>query len=116
MLEVFHPDRMASRILGMGDMMSLIEKAQKEFSEKDAKKLRKKISKNEFSLQDFYEQLQGIKKMGSMKSMISMLPGGNKMASQLDEVDVDKDLQTLRSDNPVHDQGRKGQSTSYQRI
>jgi signal recognition particle subunit SRP54 len=78
-LEVFHPDRAASRILGMGDVLSLIEKAEKVVDEKKAKQLASKLRKNTFTLDDFLEQLQHIKKMGSMEQLMSMVPGINKL-------------------------------------
>ena len=86
-LEPFHPDRMAGRILGMGDVVSLVEKAQEQFSEEQAKKLEEKIKKNEFTLEDFYQQIQTIKKMGSMRDLLGMLPGMDK---QLKGVDIDE--------------------------
>jgi len=91
-LELFHPDRMAGRILGMGDVLTLIEKAQKQISEDDAKALEKKIKKNEFSLEDFHSQLQTIKSMGSVGDMIKMLPGAGAMAANLDEDQAGKDM------------------------
>ncbi len=78
-LEVFHPDRAASRILGMGDVLSLIEKAEKVVDEKQAKLLASKLRKNTFTLEDFLEQIQQIKKMGSMEQLISMIPGINRL-------------------------------------
>ncbi|MCI5189881.1 MAG: signal recognition particle protein [Candidatus Electrothrix sp. AS4_5] len=78
-LEIFHPDRTASRILGMGDVLSLIEKAEQVVDEKEAKKLAQKIQKNAFTLQDFLDQLQNIKKMGSMEQLMGMVPGINKL-------------------------------------
>lgn len=77
-LEAFHPERIASRILGMGDVLTLVEKAQQQFNEQDAKNLEDKIRKNQFTLQDFLEQLQQIKKMGSIKDLLGMLPGMDK--------------------------------------
>jgi signal recognition particle subunit SRP54 len=74
-LEPFYPDRMASRIMGMGDVMSLIERAQAEYDEKEALKLAKKIKKREFDLEDFQSQLKQMKKMGSLEQILSMLPG-----------------------------------------
>ena len=74
-LEPFHPDRMASRILGMGDMLSLIEKAQTQFDEKEARKLQERIQKREFDLEDFRNQLGQVKKLGSMEQILGMLPG-----------------------------------------
>ncbi len=78
-LEPFHPDRMASRILGMGDVMSLIEKAQETVTREEAEKLAKKIRKSEFNLEDFRDQLRQVKKMGSLESIIGMIPGMNKL-------------------------------------
>jgi signal recognition particle subunit SRP54 len=74
-LEPFHPERMASQILGMGDMLSLIEKAQNEFDEKEAMKLERKLKKSEFDLEDFQSQLKQIKKLGSLDQILGMLPG-----------------------------------------
>ena len=74
-IEVFHPDRMASRILGMGDMLSLIEKAEQSFDEKKAMELQEKLRKNKFTLTDFYEQMAQLKKMGSLSDIIGMIPG-----------------------------------------
>jgi signal recognition particle subunit SRP54 len=74
-LEAFHPDRIAQRILGMGDVLTLVEKAQQQFDEKQAVDLEDKIRKNEFTLQDFLEQLRQIKKMGSLRDLLGMLPG-----------------------------------------
>jgi signal recognition particle subunit SRP54 len=78
-LEPFHPDRMASQILGMGDVLTLIEKAQMDFDEKEARKLEKKLKKNEFDLEDFRSQLKQVKKLGSMEQILSMLPGMGQM-------------------------------------
>lgn len=83
-LDVFYPDRMANRILGMGDIVSFVEKAQEQFDEKEAKKLEKKIKKNKFDFNDFLSQLNQIKKMGDLKSLIGMIPGMNKMAKNID--------------------------------
>jgi len=74
-LEVFHPDRMASRILGMGDVVTLVEKVQQQVDEKQAEKLEKRLRRNEFTLEDFMDQLKEIKKMGSLKDVLSMIPG-----------------------------------------
>lgn len=87
-LDVFHPDRMASRILGMGDIVSLVEKAQLNYDEEEASKLRKKMAKNKFDLDDFLSQLQQIKKMGNIKDLMGMIPGvGNKIK----DLDVDNE-------------------------
>jgi signal recognition particle subunit SRP54 len=85
--EAFHPERMASRILGMGDVVSLVEKAAEAVSEADAKKLEEKMRKGEFSLEDFLEQLRAMKKLGSLESVMKMLPGG---AEALKQVDIGK--------------------------
>jgi len=77
-LEPFHPDRIASRILGMGDIITLVERAQQEIDEKEAARLEDKIRKNQFTLQDFLEQLRVIKKMGSLKDLLGMIPGMDK--------------------------------------
>ena len=83
-LEVFYPDRMASRILGMGDVLTLIEKAEQAIDEKESEKLAKKMLKNQFTLNDFLQQLQNIKKMGSLESIIRMIPGlGHKLPADL---------------------------------
>lgn len=83
-LELFYPERMATRILGMGDVVTLVEKAQEQFDEEQAAKLQKKIRKNELDLEDFLGQIQAIKKMGNIKDLISMIPGMGKMAKNLD--------------------------------
>jgi len=87
-LEPFHPERMASRILGMGDMMSLIEKAEENFDKDQAEKLEKKLRKNEFTLDDFLEQMSQIKNMGGIAKMLEMMPGAG--SQQMKGVDVDK--------------------------
>ncbi len=85
-LDVFHPKRIADRILGMGDVVSLVEKAQEQFDEEEAKKLQRKLVKDQFTLTDFYNQIQQIKKMGNIKDLASMLPGVGKA---LRDVDID---------------------------
>ncbi len=82
-IDVFHPDRMAQRILGMGDIVSFVEKAQEQFDEKEAKRIEKKIKKNKFDFNDFHGQLKQIKKMGDIKSLMGMIPGMNKMTKDL---------------------------------
>lgn len=86
-LDVFYPDRMSQRILGMGDIASLVEKAQAQFDEEQAKKLEKKIRKNQFDFQDFLEQLQQIKKMGNLKDLMGMIPGVGKAIKDVDVSD-----------------------------
>ena len=83
-LEPFHPDRMASRILGMGDVVSLVERAQEQFDEEEARKLKKKLVKNQFDFNDFISQIQQIKKMGNLKDLASMIPGVGKMLKNVD--------------------------------
>ncbi|MEO8147001.1 MAG: signal recognition particle protein [Bacteroidia bacterium] len=83
-LDVFHPSRMADRILGMGDIVSLVERAQEQFDEKQAAELQKKIQKNQFNFNDFLGQLQQIKKMGNMKDLVSMIPGVGKAMKDID--------------------------------
>lgn len=91
-LDVFHPDRMASRILGMGDMLSLIERAEQELDEKKAKELEEKLLRNKFDLNDLLDQFNQIKKMGSIKEMLGMIPGLNKKVNEadIDERQIDK--------------------------
>src|SRR5690606_12928858 len=83
-LDVFHPERMAQRILGMGDITSLVEKAQEQFNEEQARKLEKKLRKNQFDFEDFKTQLEQIKKMGSIKDLLSMIPGVGKAIKDVD--------------------------------
>ena len=85
-LDVFHPKRIADRILGMGDVVTLVEKAQEQFDEEQARKLKKKLAKNQFTLMDFYDQIQQVKKMGNIKDLASMIPG---MGKALKDVDID---------------------------
>lgn len=87
-LEPFHPERMAQRILGMGDVVTLVEKAQEQFDEAQAQKLQKKIRKNSFDFEDFLEQVQQIKKMGNVKDLLAMVPG---MGKAMRDVDIDDD-------------------------
>jgi signal recognition particle subunit SRP54 len=87
-VDVFHPDRMADRILGMGDVVSLVERAQEQFDEEEARKLQKKIAKNQFGFDDFLKQIQQIKKMGNIKDLMGMIPG---MGKAMKGVDIDDD-------------------------
>lgn len=87
-LDVFHPSRMSDRILGMGDVVSLVERAQEQFDAEQAKKLQKKIAKNQFNFNDFMDQLQQIKKMGNIKDLVGMIPGMNKA---LKDVEIEDD-------------------------
>lgn len=87
-LDVFHPERMADRILGMGDIVSLVEKAQEQFDEEEARKLQKKLAKNQFNFNDFLKQIEQIKKMGNIKDLAAMIPG---MGKALKNIDIDDD-------------------------
>lgn len=115
-LDIFHPDRMADRILGMGDVVSLVERAQEQFNEEEARKLQRKIAKQTFGFDDFLTQIQQIKKMGPMKDLVSMVPGMAKATKGL-EIDDDafKHIEAIiysmtpkeRSNPKVIDQSRK---------
>ncbi|MDH3321446.1 MAG: signal recognition particle protein [Flavobacteriaceae bacterium] len=87
-IDIFHPNRMAERILGMGDVVSLVERAQEQYDEEEARKIQKKIAKNQFGFDDFLKQIQQIKKMGNMKDLMGMIPGAGKM---MKDVDIDDD-------------------------
>jgi signal recognition particle subunit SRP54 len=87
-IDAFHPSRMADRILGMGDVVSLVERAQEQFDEEEARRLQKKIQKNKFDFNDFMGQIQQIKKMGNLKDLASMIPGVGKA---IKDVDIDDD-------------------------
>ena len=93
-LEPFYPDRMASRILGMGDMLSLIEKAQEAFDDEKAEELEKKIRKNQFTLEDFLDQIGQVKKMGGLGKILEMMPGAN--AKAMKNVDMDQSEKEFR--------------------
>ena len=95
-LEPFHPDRMASRILGMGDVLSLIEKAQSTFDAEEAKKMEKKLRKADFTLDDFLAQMQQVKKLGSMEQILGMIPGLGGLKKQLQGQDIDFDGKEIR--------------------
>ena len=96
-LEPFFPDRMASRILGMGDVLSLIEKAEQAVDRKNAPKLEQRIRKGEFSLEDFQTQMQAIKKMGSIGSLLDMVPGGRKLGQQVDMSNAENELKRVEA-------------------
>ena len=91
-LEAFYPDRMASRILGMGDVVSLVEKAQEVFDEKKAKELERKLRKDEFTLEDFRDQIKQVRKLGSMESVINMIPGMGKFKGAIDFSEAEKEI------------------------
>jgi len=95
-IDVFHPMRMADRILGMGDIVSLVEKAQEQFDVEEAKKLQRKIAKNQYSFNDFLNQIKQIKKMGNVKDLIGMIPGAGKMIKDLDlDDDAFRDIEAI---------------------
>ncbi len=87
-IDVFYPSRMADRILGMGDVVSLVERAQEQYDEEEARKIQKKIAKNEFGFDDFLAQIQQVKKMGNMKDLVGMIPGAGKA---LKDVEIEDD-------------------------
>ncbi len=94
-LEVFHPDRLASRILGMGDVLSLIERAEQAFDMEEAERLQRKLLKNQFTLEDFLKQLQQVKRMGSIGQILDMLPGMGRLRQQLN-IDNEEAQRQLR--------------------
>jgi len=95
-LDVFHPDRMADRILGMGDVVTLVEKAQEQFDEAEARRLQKKIAKNQFNFDDFLSQIQQIKKMGNIKDLAAMIPGMGKAVKDMDlDDDAFKEVEAI---------------------
>jgi signal recognition particle subunit SRP54 len=96
-LEPFYPDRLASRILGMGDVLSLIDKVQQNVEQKEAEKLQTAFQKQQFTLEEFLVQLQQIKRMGSMNSLLEMIPGGKKLASQVDGDKAEKELKRVEA-------------------
>jgi signal recognition particle subunit SRP54 len=103
-LDVFYPERMAQRILGMGDITTLVEKAQAQFDEVEAKKLEKKIRKNQFDFQDFLDQLQQIKKMGNLKDLMGMIPGVGKAVKDIDiKDDAFKGIEAMISSMTPHE-------------
>ena len=95
--EPFYPERLAQRILGMGDVLTLIEKAEEAFDEKEAMKLQKKLMQNQFTLQDFLEQLQKIKKMGSFASLLGMVPGMSQLRQQLDNEETERRMKRVEA-------------------
>src|ERR1700730_7650810 len=96
-LEVFHPDRLASRILGMGDMLSLIEKAQQHYDQKQAKELERKLKKNEFTIRDFADQLKTIRRMGSLGDLLGMIPGLKKLAGAADSEEAKREVVRIQA-------------------
>jgi len=96
-VEVFHPDRMATRILGMGDVLTLIEKAERAYDEKQALALQKKLRRNEFTLEDFRDQLRAVRQMGSMGDLLKMIPGMSKMTRGMDMADAERELKQVEA-------------------
>jgi signal recognition particle subunit SRP54 len=93
--EPFHPERMASRILGMGDVVSLVERAAEAVDEEDARKLEEKMRKGEFTLEDFLDQLRSMKKLGSLESILGLLPGGSEILKQTDMNKQERDFRRM---------------------
>src|SRR5262249_30340757 len=95
--EVFHPDRLATRILGMGDVLTLIEKTQANYDQAKAKELQRKFKKNEFTLTDFAEQMRQIRKMGSIGELLGMIPGLKKVAGAADSEEAQQELKRIQA-------------------
>jgi signal recognition particle subunit SRP54 len=95
--DIFHPDRLASRILGMGDVLTLIEKAQQTYDQSQAKELERKFKKNEFTLEDFAQQMVALQKMGSLGDLLGMIPGFKKIASQVDSEQAQQELGRIKA-------------------
>jgi signal recognition particle subunit SRP54 len=96
-LEIFHPDRLSSRILGMGDILTLIEQAEATFDEREAEKLQKKLLKNQFTLEDFLKQMQQVKRMGSIGRLLDMIPGMGRLTKDLDMTEVDANFSRVEA-------------------
>ncbi len=96
-LEVFHPDRLAGRILGMGDVLSLIEKAQEAFDQREAERLSKKLMRAEFNLEDFLAQMQQVKRLGPISQLMSLIPGMNRLKDQIDEAEADRSMKKIEA-------------------
>ena len=108
-IDLFHPKRMADRILGMGDIVSLVEKAQEQYNEEEAKRLQRKIAKNQFNLNDFLTQIQQIKKMGNLKDLASMIPGMSKMIKNMDiDDDAFKEIEAMIFSMTPHERENPG--------
>ena len=112
-LEAFYPDRLASRILGMGDMLTLIEKTQQNFDQKKAEALQKKMQSATLTLEDFLEQLQQVKKMGPLNQIADMIPGFSKLTKQMPQGLEDSPTEEGRGHCVVHDSGGKAQPVHY---
>lgn len=96
-LDVFYPDRMAQRILGMGDMLSLIEKAQEAFDQREAERLSKKLMRAEFNLEDFLAQMQQVKRLGPISQLMSLIPGMGRLKDQIDEAEADRSMKKIEA-------------------
>jgi signal recognition particle subunit SRP54 len=96
-VEVFHPDRLANRILGMGDVMTLIEKAQTEMDQVEAQKAGERLMKGEFTLEDFMKQMQQVRKLGPIGQLLEMIPGMNKMTKGVDLSNAEKDMKRIEA-------------------
>lgn len=96
-LDQFYPDRMAQRILGMGDMLSLIEKAQEAFDQREAERLSKKLMRAEFNLEDFLAQMQQVKRLGPISQLMSLIPGMNRLKDQIDEAEADRSMKKIEA-------------------
>ena len=96
-LEPFHPDRIASRILGMGDVLSLVEKAEKVYDQEQAEQLEKKFKKNQFTLEDFQDQMRMVKKMGSITDLVTLIPGAKKMVGGTDMEGAEKQFKQVEA-------------------
>lgn len=96
-LEVFHPDRLASRILGMGDMLTLIEKAEEAFDQREAERLQRKMLRNEFTLEDFLQQMQQVKRLGPIGQLMDMLPGMGRLSQQIDMSQADSEFKKIEA-------------------
>ncbi|BAV10300.1 signal recognition particle subunit FFH/SRP54 (srp54) [Filimonas lacunae] len=116
-LDVFYPERMAQRILGMGDIASLVEKAQEQYDEEQARKLEKKIRKNQFDFQDFLDQLQQIKKMGNLKDLMGMIPGVGKAIKDVDiSDDAFKGIEAMINSMTPHERSNPDDITPSRRV
>ena len=111
-LEVFHPERMASRILGMGDILTLVEKAEEAFDEQQAEEMADRMLRAEFTLEDFLEQVRGVRKMGSFGEVLGMIPGGRP---PMDDRVMDREIRRSEAIIPLDDPGREGRSPGHQR-
>ena len=116
-LERFHPDRMAQRILGMGDVLSLIEKAEKEVDLSDAEEMERKMRRNEFTLDDFLKQLKQVRKMGPLTSVLGMMPGMGKAMKELQGAERRRPrARPARGDHPLDDAEERAQSRRDPRL